>query len=139
MRTFHIIGPGLIDTISQLGDDIGGAEWNVGLGLIHLNASQDTVALALYAHNVLGSALTSFLLGNEPDLYLGGGKRPGMANYTIQNYVRHNMNLASNVIVGAHSGAIQISDYSEILNQMHAVPDLAQAPMAGPTICCGTW
>lgn len=84
----HFAGPDVIDTISQLGTTIGGAEWNVGLSLIHLNTSQDTVALALYAHNVLGNDLTSFLLGNEPDLYLGGGKRPGMANYTVPNYVR---------------------------------------------------
>lgn len=69
------------------GNAIGGATWDVGLSLTHLADYNNTVQLALYAHNVLGNNLESFLLGNEPDLYLQQNKRPGQANYTLQNYV----------------------------------------------------
>ncbi|KAG9009888.1 hypothetical protein FRB94_011334 [Tulasnella sp. JGI-2019a] len=108
-------GPVLIDTISQLGNSIGGAVWDVGLGLAHINASLDTTALALYAHNVLGNSLDSYQLGNEPDLYLMQGKRPGQTNYTVQNL---------------------IDDFANVLGQMHSIANLSGAPMAGPEICC---
>ncbi|KAG8855621.1 hypothetical protein FRB96_006816 [Tulasnella sp. 330] len=108
-------GPVLIDTVAQLGNSIGGAVWDVGLSLININSSLDTVQLALYAHNVLGNSLDSYQLGNEPDLYLPSGKRPGQANYTVQNL---------------------IDDYANVLGQMHSIANLSGAPMAGPEICC---
>ncbi|KAG8905052.1 hypothetical protein FRC01_008498, partial [Tulasnella sp. 417] len=98
-----------------LGDIIGGSQWDVGLGLVHVADGNNTVNLAVTAAQKLGNRLDAFLLGNEPDLYSSHGLRPGQANYTVQNY---------------------IDDYANILGQIHSIPELVNVPMGGPTICC---
>ncbi|KAG9043795.1 hypothetical protein FS837_009125 [Tulasnella sp. UAMH 9824] len=108
-------GPIFLDVIVKLGDLIGGSQWDVGLGLVHVADGNNTVNLAVTAAQKLGNRLDAFLLGNEPDLYASHGLRPGQANYTVQNY---------------------IDDYANILGQIHSIPELVNAPMAGPTICC---
>ncbi|KAG8907054.1 hypothetical protein FRB99_005431 [Tulasnella sp. 403] len=108
-------GPALIDTITRLGDIVGGALWNVGLSLIHVEDVNNTVALALYAKQTLGDRLDAYQLGNEPDLYLSHNWRAGAINYTLQNY---------------------IDDYANVLGQMHSNPALVNAPMSGPATCC---
>ncbi|KAG8978308.1 hypothetical protein FRB90_008455, partial [Tulasnella sp. 427] len=108
-------GPIFLDTIVRLGDIIGGAQWDVGLGLVHVAEGNNTASLALTTVQKLGNRLDSFLLGNEPDLYTTHNLRPGQANYTVQNY---------------------IDDYANLLGQIHSIPDLVNVPMAGPTICC---
>ena len=90
----RIIGPVLLDTMSAIADYIGGAIWDVSLGLVHVADYKNIVQFALDATQKLGSKLDSFLLGIEPDLYLAHGLRPGQANYTVQNYVRPVVQLA---------------------------------------------
>ena len=60
-------GPLMLDTLVRLGDEIGGAQWLVGLSLININNIDATVALAVNATNKLGDRLDAFLLGNVPD------------------------------------------------------------------------
>ncbi|KIO22059.1 hypothetical protein M407DRAFT_28404 [Tulasnella calospora MUT 4182] len=108
-------GPMFLDTIVRLGDIIGGSQWDVGLGLVHVADGNNTVNLAVTAAQKLGGRLDAFLLGNEPDLYTTHGLRPGQANYTVQNY---------------------IDDYANLLGQIHSIPELVNVPMGGPTICC---
>lgn len=78
--------------MSAIADYIGGAVWNVGLGLVHISDYKNIVNFALNATIKLGGntgKLDSFQLGNEPDLYIAHGLRPGYTNYTVQNYVSY--------------------------------------------------
>jgi hypothetical protein len=106
-------GPLLFETLAQLGDNIGGAQWLVGLSLININNVNATVATAVNATSILGNRVDAFLLGNvcnliytlyvchdshirtnqEPDLYLSHQERTGIANYTTGNYVRHTVHI----------------------------------------------
>ena len=54
----------------------------------------------------------------EPDLYYWNGKRPGLKNYTVDNYVE---------------------DYNVVFNQLKNTSNgdiLAENNIGGPTICC---
>ncbi|KAF9645827.1 glycoside hydrolase family 79 protein [Thelephora ganbajun] len=110
-------GPTLLNVMSKVGKDIGGAEYLMGLSLSKPNDT--TIAeLAVAAHQILGDELDALLLGNEPDLYYWNGKRPGLSNYTVDDYV---------------------GDYQVVFNQLKSTSNgdvLAQNNIGGPTICC---
>ncbi|KAF8897700.1 hypothetical protein BD779DRAFT_1465824 [Infundibulicybe gibba] len=79
-------GPGLWEVMKKVADDLGGAEYFIGLSLLDPN-STNVPLLAGAAQQMLGSALDSFVLGNEPDLYANHGERPNQSNYTLNNYI----------------------------------------------------
>jgi hypothetical protein len=60
-----------------------------GLSLLESNDSRaaNVPIMAGAAVQMLGDDVDSFLLGNEPDLYTGHGKRPNLSNYTVQDYI----------------------------------------------------
>ncbi|KAF7340105.1 Glyco-hydro-79C domain-containing protein [Mycena venus] len=72
-------------------------------------------SLANDMRNILGSSLDSMLLGNEPDLYTGHGKRPNLQNYTVDDY---------------------FGDYSTAISTI-GPDDASGAPdVGGPSVCC---
>ncbi|KAJ6501515.1 glycoside hydrolase family 79 protein, partial [Mycena vitilis] len=97
--------------MEQVSKSVSGVSYviNVPLG-IPPNAS-----LATDMRNTLGSDLDSMLLGNEPDLYSGHGKRPNLQNYTVDDYF------------GEYSAAITTIG-----------PDDAEGvqDIGGPSMCC---
>lgn len=109
-------GPTLLDVIKRIADDVG-AQCLIGLSL--RNATDPmTPVLAAAVEQKLGNRLDAFLLGNEPDLYTAHGQRPGLANYTVTDYVQ------------------DFSTASKFLENTSAGNLIAQANFAGPTICC---
>ncbi|KAF8213714.1 hypothetical protein K438DRAFT_1661955 [Mycena galopus ATCC 62051] len=63
----------------------------------------------------LGTSLDSMLLGNEPDLYTGHGERPGLANYTVNDY---------------------FGDYTSALKVIGSDDSSGQPDIGGPSVCC---
>ncbi|KDQ64314.1 glycoside hydrolase family 79 protein [Jaapia argillacea MUCL 33604] len=112
-------GPGLWDVMKGVAQGLGagGAGYLVGLDLQNVN-STDMPLMAGSAEQALGNYLDAFLLGNEPDLYASHGDRPGLANYTVQNYIS-DFQTASSHLQNTSAGNI-----------------LSLSNIAGPTICC---
>ncbi|PSR75048.1 hypothetical protein PHLCEN_2v9378 [Hermanssonia centrifuga] len=110
-------GSVLFDVMKATSDTIGGVDWLIGLSLRDPN-STNTPLVAGDAQKVLGDDLDAFLLGNEPDLYTSHGDRPGMANYSVYDY---------------------IGDYWVTFGNLANTSDgdvLSLDKIAGPTICC---
>ncbi|KAI9069257.1 glycoside hydrolase family 79 protein [Trametes sanguinea] len=110
-------GPQLFDVMKGVSSAVGGAQYLVGLSLRTPN-STNIPLLAGDASKALGDDLDALLLGNEPDLYTAHGNRPGIANYTVNDY---------------------IGDYSLVFGNLENTPQgdvLSQDKIAGPTICC---
>ncbi|KAI1786674.1 hypothetical protein LXA43DRAFT_975650 [Ganoderma leucocontextum] len=110
-------GSQLFEVMKGISSQVGGVQYLIGLSLRTPNDT-DIPLLAGDASKALGDDLDAFLLGNEPDLYTAHGQRPGIANYTTQDY---------------------IGDYLTVFNNLKATPQgnvLSQNNIAGPTICC---
>lgn len=111
-------GSALFDVMGSLGTKVGTVEWLIGLSLRDPN-STNIPLVAGDAQKHLGDALDAYLLGNEPDLYTSHGNRPGMANYTVYDYV---------------------GDYWVATGNLQHTPTdgdvLKLDKIAGPTICC---
>ncbi|KAI0368070.1 glycoside hydrolase family 79 protein [Pilatotrama ljubarskyi] len=110
-------GPQLFDVMKGVSNAVGGAQYLVGLSLRTPNSSNIPL-LAGDAANALGDDLDALLLGNEPDLYTAHGNRPGLKNYTTDDY---------------------IGDYNTVFNSLEHTPKgdvLSLDKIAGPTICC---
>ncbi|KAF9647203.1 hypothetical protein BDM02DRAFT_3117459 [Thelephora ganbajun] len=110
-------GPLVFKVMKAASNRLGGVEYLIGLSL--RNPSDPMIPqLAAAAQSILGDVLDAYLLGNEPDLYAVHGQRPGLVNYTVDNY---------------------ISDYNEAFKQLRqsSIGDIvALNKIAGPTICC---
>ncbi|KAG6887852.1 hypothetical protein C0995_012217 [Termitomyces sp. Mi166 len=79
-------GPMLWKVMKKVADDVGGAEYLIGLSL--LNPDDINVPIiAGAAEQTLGNALDAYLLGNEPDLYTAHQQRPNIKNYTTDDYI----------------------------------------------------
>ncbi|GJE84970.1 glycoside hydrolase family 79 protein [Phanerochaete sordida] len=111
-------GAALFDVMGSLGTKVGAVEWLIGLSLRDPN-STNIPLVAGDAQKHLGDALDAYLLGNEPDLYTSHGNRPGLANYSVYDYV---------------------GDYWVATNNLQHTPTdgdvLSLDKIAGPTICC---
>ncbi|KAI9001371.1 glycoside hydrolase family 79 protein [Trametes punicea] len=110
-------GPQLFDVMKGISSAVGGAQFLIGLSLRTPN-STNIPLLAGDASKALGDDLDALLLGNEPDLYTSHGDRPGMANYSVYDY---------------------IGDYWTVFGNLQHTPQgdiLSQDKIAGPTICC---
>ncbi|EKM59829.1 glycoside hydrolase family 79 protein [Phanerochaete carnosa HHB-10118-sp] len=111
-------GSVLFDVMNTTGTMLGGIEWLIGLSLLDPN-STNVPLLAGDAQKYLGDGLDAYILGNEPDLYASHGDRPGMANYSVYDYV---------------------GDYWVATNNLENTPTdgnvLDLDKIAGPTICC---
>ncbi|TFK43725.1 glycoside hydrolase family 79 protein [Crucibulum laeve] len=110
-------GPVLWDVMNKVSNDLNGTKYLVGLSLLDPNSSNIPL-LAGGAQKSLGDHLDAFLLGNEPDLYTSHGNRPGLKNYTVQNYLDEFRNVSDH-LTNTVGGNI-----------------LDQHDIAGPTICC---
>ncbi|KAJ6569623.1 hypothetical protein B0H19DRAFT_1136300 [Mycena capillaripes] len=97
--------------MAQVAKSVNGVSYviNVPLGI------QPNASIATDMRNTLGSSLDSMLLGNEPDLYSGHGKRPNLQNYTVDDYF------------GEYTAAITVigNDDAE-----------GKQDIGGPSICC---
>ncbi|KAH9900021.1 glycoside hydrolase family 79 protein [Cubamyces lactineus] len=110
-------GPQLFDVMNGMSSAVGGAQYLVGLSLRTPN-STNIPLLAGDASKALGDSLDALLLGNEPDLYTAHGNRPGIANYTVNDY---------------------IGDFQTVFNNLEHTQQgdvLSEDKIAGPTICC---
>ncbi|OSC98987.1 glycoside hydrolase family 79 protein [Trametes coccinea BRFM310] len=110
-------GPQLFEVMKGVSSAVGGAQYLVGLSLRTPN-STNIPLLAGDASKALGDDLDALLLGNEPDLYTAHGNRPGMANYSVYDY---------------------IGDYWTVFGNLQHTPQgdvLSEDKIAGPTICC---
>ncbi|RDB22546.1 Beta-glucuronidase [Hypsizygus marmoreus] len=110
-------GPMLWDVLKKVADDVGGAEYLVGLSLLDPN-NPSVPIIAADAQKALGDSLDGFLLGNEPDLYTGHHNRPNIANYTLDLYIDE-FRTVSNRLADTSAG--------NLLNLRN---------IGGPTICC---
>ncbi|KAG6821564.1 hypothetical protein H0H93_000073 [Arthromyces matolae] len=119
-------GPMLWQVMKQVADNVGGAEYLIGLSLRDPN-NMEVPVIAADAEATLGTTLDGYLLGNvgfdfpldrEPDLYTTHGQRPNIKNYTTDIY---------------------ISEYQTVTNRMTntSAGDLLDLKnFGGPTICC---
>jgi len=115
------IGPATFDLANAVTNSLpGGMSWLVGLSLRD-PASPNIVAVAAAAEKSLGSSLDAFLLGNEPDLYTSHGNRPGITNYTTQDYFKE---------FGQVIGEMHNSSSGDLLSKQ------AGPRLGGPTVCC---
>ncbi|KAJ7806106.1 glycoside hydrolase family 79 protein [Mycena olivaceomarginata] len=103
--------PLLWTVMSAVSKSVNGVNYliNVPLGITP-NAS-----LANDIRNILGSDLDSMLLGNEPDLYSGHGKRPNLQNYTVDDY---------------------FGEYSAAITTIGSNDAEGKQDIGGPSICC---
>ncbi|KAJ7198927.1 glycoside hydrolase family 79 protein [Mycena rebaudengoi] len=94
--------------MAQVSKNMGGASYVIGLPLV----TPPNATIATDARTILGDTLDAMLLGNEPDLFTGHGRRPNLKNYTTQDYF------------GDYDGAIQLNNgfNGDIIG--------------GPSICC---
>ncbi|KAJ6573993.1 glycoside hydrolase family 79 protein [Mycena vulgaris] len=74
--------PTVWSVLKEVSKQVNGVTYAINIPLaITANAS-----LSTDIRNTLGSDLDTMLLGNEPDLFTGHGKRPNLKNYTVDNY-----------------------------------------------------
>ncbi|KAF7310489.1 Glyco-hydro-79C domain-containing protein [Mycena chlorophos] len=101
----------LWQVMSDVSKSVGGVSYVVNVPL----AIAPNASLANDMRNILGADLDAMLLGNEPDLYSGHGKRPNLANYTVQDY---------------------INDYTSALATIGTKDAEGKADIGGPSVCC---
>ncbi|KAJ8523477.1 hypothetical protein ONZ45_g109 [Pleurotus djamor] len=107
-------GPALWQVMNKVADDVGGAQYLVGLSIVDPN-STDIPLLAVDGARELGSNLDSFLLGNEPDLYTSHRLRTDVANYT---------------------STIYSSDFRHVIERLQNTSLGQLTNIGGPTLCC---
>ncbi|CAK5265470.1 unnamed protein product [Mycena citricolor] len=73
----------LWSVMADVSKSVGGVAYVINVPL----ALPPNASLSDDMRRILGKDLDSMLLGNEPDLYSGHGKRPGMTNYTVADYL----------------------------------------------------
>ncbi|KAG6883702.1 hypothetical protein C0993_004522 [Termitomyces sp. T159_Od127] len=110
-------GPMLWEVMKKVADDVGGADYLIGLSLLNPD-DQKVPIIAGDAEQTLGNALDGYLLGNEPDLYTSHGQRPNIKNYTTDIYINE---------FRAVSNRLKNTTAGDLLNQRK---------LGGPTICC---
>ncbi|KAF8076570.1 glycoside hydrolase family 79 protein [Lyophyllum atratum] len=110
-------GPMLWDVMKKVADDVGGAEYLIGLSLLDPN-NLNVPVLAGAAQEKLGDSLDGFLLGNEPDLYTTHQQRPNIQNYTTDIYIDE-FKTVSNRLADTSAGNL-----------------LNLKKIGGPTVCC---
>ncbi|KAJ8695302.1 hypothetical protein PTI98_007908 [Pleurotus ostreatus] len=106
-------GPVLFEVMNGMYEKVGPMQFIVGVSMRDPDNFSNGVALAKDAEEILGSRLDALLLGNEPDLYAGHGKRD---NYTLDMY---------------------IPEIGEMISLMESDGLLKEKHIGGPTICCG--
>ncbi|KAK0456888.1 glycoside hydrolase family 79 protein [Armillaria borealis] len=79
-------GPMLWQVLQNVSGSVGGTEYLIGISLSDPNNTIGS-KIAGDAKEILGDNLDSILVGNEPDLYTSHGNRPGLQNYTVQDYI----------------------------------------------------
>ncbi|KIY49365.1 hypothetical protein FISHEDRAFT_41784 [Fistulina hepatica ATCC 64428] len=110
-------GPLLWEVMTNVSSKVGGVDYLIGLSLLDPN-NTDVPILAGAFRLGLGDILSAYLLGNEPDLYTSHGNRPGVKNYTVQDYMEE-FGYVANKLRNTTGGDL-----------------LATPSLAGPTICC---
>ncbi|KAJ7171838.1 glycoside hydrolase family 79 protein [Mycena crocata] len=103
--------PTLWKVLAEVSKSVGGVAYLINIPL----ALQPNASLSTDIRSILGSSLDGMLLGNEPDLYTGHGKRQNLKNYTVQNY---------------------FDDYTSAINIIGAGDSSGQQDIGGPSICC---
>ncbi|KAJ6626943.1 hypothetical protein B0H10DRAFT_2185570 [Mycena sp. CBHHK59/15] len=98
--------------MAQVAQSVDGIAYMIGVPL----AVQPNASIVTDATSILGSSLDGMLLGNEPDLYTGHGKRPNLKNYTVDDY---------------------FGDYHSAINMFEAADNNGlKNDIGGPSICC---
>ncbi|SJL05293.1 uncharacterized protein ARMOST_08659 [Armillaria ostoyae] len=110
-------GPMLWQVLQNVSGSVGGTEYLIGISLSDPNNTIGS-KIAGDAKEILGDNLDSILVGNEPDLYTSHGNRPGLQNYTVQDYIG------------------EFSEVTNYLNDTSAGDILNTQICAGPTVCC---
>lgn len=108
-------GPTLFDIMNVLADTVGEMQFIIGLSMQTPGDDSNTLKLASDAKQALGSRLDAMLLGNEPDLYAGHGKR---TSYTIGDYIPEVTSIINDM---------ENSQYGNLSD-----PTI----LGGPTVCC---
>ncbi|KAJ7151560.1 hypothetical protein C8R46DRAFT_487773 [Mycena filopes] len=103
--------PELWSVMAAVANSVNGVAYviNVPLGIQPNKSISDDI------RRILGSNLDSMLLGNEPDLYSGHGKRQNLKNYTVDDYI------------GEYTAAIATIGPGDSAGN----PDIG-----GPSVCC---
>ncbi|EIM92835.1 uncharacterized protein STEHIDRAFT_136561 [Stereum hirsutum FP-91666 SS1] len=111
-------GPVLWDVLNGMSDQVGEMQFLVGLSMQQApedGGDANALLLAQEAENALGGRLDALLLGNEPDLYAGHGKR---VTYTLSDYMPEIDYVVANLTTG---------DYGNLRSF---------GSIGGPTVCC---
>ncbi|KAJ7480122.1 hypothetical protein B0H11DRAFT_2026611 [Mycena galericulata] len=100
---------GLWQVLAAVSKSINGASYLINIPL----AIPPNASLSTDIRNIIGESV--LIVGNEPDLYTGHGKRPNLQNYTVADY---------------------LGDYQSALNTIGTVDINGHVDIAGPGICC---
>ncbi|KAJ7748495.1 glycoside hydrolase family 79 protein [Mycena maculata] len=97
--------------LAEVSQTVDGVAYLINIPL----AIPPNASLSTDIRNIVGDSLDGMLLGNEPDLYTGHGKRPNLKNYTVADY---------------------FGDYRSALNTIGPDDSNGHQDVGGPGICC---
>ncbi|KAJ7139552.1 hypothetical protein C8R44DRAFT_764761 [Mycena epipterygia] len=103
--------PTIWQVLAQVAKEVDGVAYLINIPL----AITPNASLSTDIRNTLGSSLDGMLLGNEPDLYTGHGKRTNLKNYTVDDY---------------------FGDYTSAIATIGSGDSSGHQDIGGPGLCC---